>query len=73
LYIGHDIIGADVEVLIGEVVADLLAIEEEDLEPVQTGGSGVVAVLTAWCGGFPSLLRLRDQNSSNVGGRVRSR
>jgi hypothetical protein len=30
LSVGLDIIGADVEVLVGEVVVDLLGVEEED-------------------------------------------
>jgi hypothetical protein len=47
LSIGLDIVGADVEVLVGEVVADLLTIDEEDPDPVQTDGSGVVAAITS--------------------------
>jgi hypothetical protein len=68
-----DTIEAGVAVLVDDMVADLFTIEEEDTNPVRTGGSGVAVALTARCGGFPPLLRLRVQNSSNVGGRVRSR
>jgi hypothetical protein len=67
-----DIIGAGIAVLVNDVVADPFTVDEEDLDPVRTSGFGVVAVLTARCGDFPPLLRLRDQNIGNVGGRVRS-
>jgi hypothetical protein len=67
-----DIVGASVAVVVDDVVADSLAVEEEDLYPVRTGGSEAVTMLTAWCGGFPPLLRLRNRNSGNVGGIVRS-
>jgi hypothetical protein len=67
------IIGAGVAVLVDDVVANLFTVEEEDLNPVRTGGSGAVAALMARCGGFPPLLRLMVQNRGNVGGRVRSR
>jgi hypothetical protein len=68
-----NIVGTSVAVLVDDVVVDLFTVEEEDPDPVRTGGSGAVAALTARCGGFPPLLHLRDQNSDNVGGRVSSR
>jgi hypothetical protein len=61
-----DIVGADVAVLVDDVVVDPFTVEEEDPDPVRTGGSEAVVVLTAWCEGFIALLRLRDQNSDNV-------
>jgi hypothetical protein len=68
-----DIVGAGVAVLVDDVVADPFAIEKEDPNSVRTGGSKAVAASTSRCGGFPPLLRLRDRNSGNVGGRVGSR
>jgi hypothetical protein len=67
-----DIVGADVAVLIDDVVVDPFTVEEEDPDPVRTGGSEAVVVLMARCEGFIPLLRLRDQNSGNVKERVRS-
>jgi hypothetical protein len=65
-------------VLVDDVLADprhgvRLDVGEESLYPVQTVDSGAAAMWTARCGGFPPLLRLRNQISDNVGVGVRSR
>jgi hypothetical protein len=38
-----DIVGADIGILVDDVVADLFVVEEEDSDLVRTGGFGVVA------------------------------
>jgi hypothetical protein len=68
-----DIVGADVAVLVDDVIVDPFAVEKEDRDLVRTGGSRAVAALTTQCRGFLPLLRLRDPNSGNVRWRVRSR
>jgi hypothetical protein len=72
-----DIVGADIEVLGGEVVADPqrtpLGVEEEAPDLARAGDSRAAATWTTRCGGFPSLLRLKDQISNNVRLEVRSR
>jgi hypothetical protein len=66
-----DIIVAGVEVLIGEVEADPrcapLGVEEEGPNLIQADESEAVAAVMTRCGGFPTLLRLRDQSFENVG------
>jgi hypothetical protein len=57
-----DIVGADVEVLVDDVVADLFGVEEEDPDLVLVGNSEAVATVTARCGYFPPLLRLSDRS-----------
>jgi hypothetical protein len=64
--------------LVDDVVADprhdvWLDVGEEGPDPVQIDDSGAAAAWTAWCGGFPPLLHLRDRISGNVGVRVRPR
>jgi hypothetical protein len=71
-----DIVGAGVEVLDGEMVADLRASARcrrmgPNLVQIDDSRAAVVAWM-AWRGGFPPLLCLRDQISSNIRVGVRS-
>jgi hypothetical protein len=57
-----DIVGAGVEVLVGEVVADPRA----TVEGARTAPDPVKAGFPKRCGGIPPLLRLSDRCESNV-------